>query len=340
MSDISNSNSKTMYLNYLRVFAMFSVILIHVFVTARTDFNNQLFSNRVVTEVFSQILHFGVPIFFMITGTLFLNKNKEISIEILYKKYIFKYIMGIVVFGWAFSAMEIFFSEGLSISILTKGFLNMIEGKSWEHMWYLYSLVGVLIFLPILKCIINNDKEDKLTNYILVILIITASLIPIFENLTNVRIGIVFTINSEYIAYMILGYKMSKEPRDNNKNYCIMMLFAVIILMVTNILFSFYHLEWMKIFGNYSSPIIGLLSLSIFKIFKNNIENGKNKKIDNAINKLSELSYGVYIVHMFWINIIYKFLKCSPYGNLFILKIILIFQYSQIDIFHHYPQNF
>ena len=227
MKDTSNSNNKTMYLNYLRVFAMFSVILIHVFVTARTDFDNQSFLNRVFTEIFSQILHFGVPIFFMITGTLFLNKNKEIGIDVLYKKYIFKYVMGIIVFGWAFSIMEIYFWEGLSISILKKGFLNMIEGNSWEHMWYLYSLVGILIFLPILKCIINNDKNDKLTNYTLVILIITSSLIPLIEKLTNIKIGIVFAINSEYIAYMILGYKISKEPRSDNKKYWIILTFLL-----------------------------------------------------------------------------------------------------------------
>ena len=58
-------------------------------------------------------------------------------------------------------------------------------------------------------------------------------------------------------------------------------------------------------------------------LFKNKF-NVSCKKA-KLISILCSTSYGVYIYHMLWINLIYKFFGISPYGSQMPIKVIMIF---------------
>lgn len=88
------------YLDYLRVISMLGVVFNHIFVTARTDFSNHSQNFEILCWCIRGVMHFCVPIFFMISGFLFLNPKKIITIKDLFKKYILKYIFIILTFGW------------------------------------------------------------------------------------------------------------------------------------------------------------------------------------------------------------------------------------------------
>lgn len=79
-----------------------------------------------------------VPIFVMITGVLFLNPHKEITIEKLIKKYIFRILLAIIVFGIPFSYIEIFFNAGYHFDIkqIGEAIINTIQGDSFKHLWF------------------------------------------------------------------------------------------------------------------------------------------------------------------------------------------------------------
>ena len=85
------------HFDYLKVIATFSVILAHVCSTALGAFENSSMStlNEEVYYgiyfVLRNITRYAVPVFLMITGALFLDKRKEITIDKLLKKYILKY---------------------------------------------------------------------------------------------------------------------------------------------------------------------------------------------------------------------------------------------------------
>ena len=102
----TNKSGKKLYIEYLRCMAMFSVVLAHVCITARTDFPDHNRYEEAFAVGVANILHFAVPVFFMITGALFLNPAKKITIDKLLKKYTSKYALGILVFGWGFALME------------------------------------------------------------------------------------------------------------------------------------------------------------------------------------------------------------------------------------------
>ena len=69
---------RKIYLDYLRVFACLSVVLSHVLLTAKSVFPNNSEIEKILCETIPSFLHYAVPIFFIITGILFLSKNKTI----------------------------------------------------------------------------------------------------------------------------------------------------------------------------------------------------------------------------------------------------------------------
>lgn len=71
------------YLDYLRFFSILGVILIHCSQKYCLYINNNIYGFFI-----NYLGRFGVPCFVMISGVLFLNK--DISLKLLYKKYIFR----------------------------------------------------------------------------------------------------------------------------------------------------------------------------------------------------------------------------------------------------------
>lgn len=156
------------YLECLRVLAMLSVISFHVSKTALSDFSFSLFTSSCLLCV-RNLVHYAVPIFFMISGALLLNPNKNLSIERLCKHYLIKYLLITVLFGGVYSCLEqIFDKKTISWPVIRSGIDNMIHGDSWAHMWYMYTLIWVMMLLPVLRLIVYKFKKEEIKYTIVV----------------------------------------------------------------------------------------------------------------------------------------------------------------------------
>ncbi len=312
---------RKVYIDYLRVISCLAVVIIHVFTTAKTDFPNHTQLEQVISNVVINILHFAVPIFFMITGYLFLSKNKKYSLKEYFKKYVLKYLITIFTFGFGYAIIEEIFNKNYSITMPLVALLKTLQGKSWAHMWYLYYLVGIMLLIPILKVILDKDK--KYLKYILIILMVSSFVIPLIERISNINIGFDLVIKSPYLTYVIIGYYLGNSNKNNLKISIIGIIVCAVIICVSEIISTMHidnnTLKKLSLVGNYDSFIIMLLSINIFTLFKNiSVEN-------RIVNSISFESYGIYLVHMVWINLIYKFLRFDIFGDLFILKSLFVF---------------
>ena len=294
------------YISTLRVIAMFAVIAIHICSTAWSDFPDFDFTGGALYCSIISVFHFSVPVFFMITGALMLDTNRDMGIEKLLRKYIFKYTLVIVVFCWMFSFIEVFFeTRVITTKVILSSFLNMIQGKSWAHMWYMYTLLGMMFLVPILR-FVARYADKKTIDFILISGIVFLSIVPTFEAYTEFKIGVVFPVSIIYPLYMLLGYWVDKEICKLKRKNCIFIfvscLFALIALSVLQ-----QHFNYSRMYAAYNSPLILLFAVCIFGLIRNSVFR-ENK----LILELDKLSFGVYIIHMFWINLAYKFLKINP----------------------------
>ena len=88
------------YLDVLRVVAMLAVVMLHVSAD-RWYGDVGSFSWKIFTG-YSGIMRFCVPVFFMISGALFLRKEKHIPVKTIYGKYIFRLVIFLLFWGMVY----------------------------------------------------------------------------------------------------------------------------------------------------------------------------------------------------------------------------------------------
>ena len=90
-----NNNSRKYYLDILKIISCIAVIVLH---TCSKDMKLvSPFSNRYqVLNFFDSVARFAVPIFVMVSGALFLDRNKKIDTKKLYTKNILRLVIAYI----------------------------------------------------------------------------------------------------------------------------------------------------------------------------------------------------------------------------------------------------
>ncbi len=328
-------------LDCLRVLSMLGVIAFHVSKTALTDFSPSSFEAALFLSV-RNVVHFVVPVFFMISGALLLNPRKIITVEYLCKRYLIKYFIILLLFGGGFSCLEqIFITKTVTIKSILNGINNMIYGESWAHMWYMYALLWVMMLLPILRAAAEKFQTNEI-RYTIIVGIVFISVVGIINAYSGRQIGITYPINFIYCFYMFIGYWIYNQFFNINIKLCRIILGIVVVVLIFFGFIDTYGIVNCEMWIGNSSPLIVIYSVVMFRL------GGLLRKKDNPvcnriINELSKNSFPIYLIHMFWVNVLYKVVKFNPFfvtpviGFISAYIIVLIFSYMSAVIIRRMP---
>lgn len=159
------------YLDILRVASTFLIIVIHVS-------GSQPWYRLAVTtaswqwcNIWDGLSRFSVPIFVMISGVLFLNPRRPLSVQHLFSKNIRR----IFTAYWCWSVIYLLYDVTMVHHIFQWSyFLEQLIMGSY-HMWFLIMIICLYIEVPILRLITENDRWLR---YFLLWAVIFACLIP------------------------------------------------------------------------------------------------------------------------------------------------------------------
>lgn len=292
-------DNRILYFDVLRIISIFAVICVHVNAGLWWDYHPSI--NWYLTTIIMSLLRWCVPIFIMISGALFLNSNKRISIRKLYTKNIAR-----IVFAYLFWATIYAIDPNISINHFIG---RIIQGPF--HFWFLKMLVGIYVVIPILK-IITSDR--KIEEYFLVLSCITTFIIPMIDitnkwniESTSLIKNTLETINIKmtlgYTSYFILGHYLSSYSIINHtrKIIYILAILSLICVIIGSIIIS-NHLNSSDeiLFSNFMVFTL-LESMAIFIFAKNHL-NFSLLNYKNIIIDLSNMSFGIYLVHVFIIR--------------------------------------
>lgn len=196
---------KNVQFEYMRAIAIIGVVTIHTFNSAIIYFGKAATNlTLVLYDAVLNMMWYAVPCFFMLSGALLLNQEKEITVSKLVKKYILRMVLILLCFGTVFSLMEIIFTtKSIQCVDVFTAIINVIQGNTWAHMWYLYALLGIYALMPIYKLIANiaSDKELKV---ILFMLFVFTSILPTLR-VFGIETGFYCHINSVYPFWFLMG---------------------------------------------------------------------------------------------------------------------------------------
>ena len=98
-----------------------------------------------------------------------------------------------------------------------------------------------------------------------------------------------------------------------NKTCQIVLILSLVVMPVMGVLTTYGIFDCEAWIGN-SSPIIVLYSISIFSLAHNQMmKDTKNNVVKGIVTLLSRHSFPIYLIHMLWLNVLYKIIGLNPF---------------------------
>ncbi|MBQ0011089.1 MAG: acyltransferase family protein [Clostridiales bacterium] len=294
----------------LRIICTIAVIIIHVsapYKDAYTDTKDPYKCHIISTTLYNTLTRFAVPCFMMLSGALLLSNEKNKDYKFFYKKTLVNigiptFIFSILYFLYRIAVVSArIFLNGESYRAYVDPVKSLIKGSPYYHMWYLYTLIGVYLFIPVLLRIKEDIGEKTFAIFSWIVFCVSMASGFTSSFLLNWSISKVVC----YIGYVLIGYQITRMThKKGNFKGILCIVFAMLALLFLSYI-QYNHTidliaekdEKYSLNGNFS-PIVIIASLLIFVGFSFLRMNSKR------LVRLSNDTFLIYLFHAGVWNII------------------------------------
>ena len=298
------------YMDYLRFFAVIAIIFIHI------SGQNWYLSDFAMLEwnicnVFNGISRWGVPVFVMLSGALFLER--EIPIKQLYTKYILRLLV-------AYCVWSVFYATIVPLGQLLLGKITSISWKyivshsirGAYHMWFIPMIVGLYMCIPIIKKITESKTASC---YFLILSVLFTFVLPQIKVLSCDFIGglfysgikevsgVISTMNMELVLgfsfYFILGYwlnNMELTKKQRQIIYILGVLGFLLTIILNSIMTWKTNAPYTTYYDSFSVNVM-LEAIAVHTWFK--YRSYACQRMNKVMSVLSKCCFGAYLVHVF-----------------------------------------
>jgi surface polysaccharide O-acyltransferase-like enzyme len=294
------------YIHTLRALATVAVVLLHIAGDTLYEYKSIDFTTWQTANIMDSLVRFCVPIFIMISGVLLFEKDE--SYFDFMKKRTKRVLIPFIFWFCVYLSMNILYAFRHSIFDQEITYLDFIKNQllngSSFHFWYIYMIIGLYLFIPIISKWIREATKKEMSVYLL---LWAGSLLidGYWQPTSKIDFLYPFLEFNGYMGYAVLGYFLNKYGLfSSTKNELIIGVALFIIgTCLTALLTSHFTStsgEFEIKFYKYLTLNVCIQAIGIFLLFKNiNIKH-------RIISLLSTYSYGIYLVHVICILIATK----------------------------------
>lgn len=299
------SNNRIIYFDFLNILACIGVVCMHVC----DGFFNKTDDWQWYYEAFvNHVCYWAVPVFFMLTGATLIGTKDSIKI------YACKRIKRTVIPFLVWSIIGLIFNiltGDISVSENVLYYLNLILNTQIpvvDIYWFFIPLFAIYLCVPVLNTIRDSFKVRAYL-FLIAYSFISYFLLPLLSNIgiqTNVLIQ--NPMAAGYLIYPLLGYILSRYAFVKRQRIMIYV-FGVVVFMLWfgACIFQSVSANSTVLFmrGYYSLPLI-IVSCAVF-VFIGNWSIFSTEwmiKHSSLLTFVSSLSFGIYLVHRFFIKIL------------------------------------
>ena len=346
------SGPRKQFLDVLRVLATCAVVLMHV-LTGATDVTDASIVPEYRSLLLSvmDLVTWCVPIFLLMSGYLFLNPERTLTYPVMIKKYCRRIALAILLFGVPYAASELVVTERtFRIRMIPEALKMTLTGHTWSHMWYLYLILFLYLITPLLKKVLRVLPVWGVAA-VMAVIFLGSSVAPFLNKVLDVNSIPVLPDGGVYFLYYLCGYFFavrevcvdkgrnaggqmvesgSGRSAGENTEWCgetqnvesrawnVWLTAAVAVLALGMILSR--TLAGFSIQMAYNYPFTVLLAVLLFAAGWNGGGDGAAlaAREKDRIHRISwqeagALSFAVYLVHPVYVNLLYKFVKITPF---------------------------
>ena len=283
-----------------RIGACFMVIVLHV---AAVNFD--VFDERWwAANFYDSLTRSCVPVFLMISGVLLLDRQE--AIPVFFRKR-FGRILPPLLF-WSLFYMAWNTSQGEQYGAWDGWIRTLASGPVAFHLWYLYAIVGIYLFVPFLRNIWAGSTPQEKRLYLVFWMLVSAW--PIARAVFDIEADVLQTyeLGSFFglVGYLFLGayvfenYRQKIEKGQNwAANVGLFMVFSVLTMTAT-FAYSVHENAPDPLFYDYLSPFVMGAAVCAF-----NVLYGLGARFgprSAGLKTISACTLGIYCIHIFVMN--------------------------------------
>lgn len=281
------------YLDILRIAAAFAIVVFHVLGSAVHNAPAIPAGLADNAARIKSMLVWPVPLFWMISGFLWLHPEKKCTFSTVLPN-IRRFTLVLISVGYVYALMEhVFTARTISAQFFLLSFADVLTGRLWDHMWYLYAAIGVYLSLPILKPFF--DTSSVRSKAVLCILLWGFTiLVPLAED----GFGYVFPVDFPLTAplfYVCSGGLLNETSISRRIGISAFVLFLASCAMCA--------------FGSNTALLTSVSAPALF-IAAKGLLNKQPPSIRLAA--LARCTFGIYLFQQFFINLLIKALHIYP----------------------------
>ena len=335
------------WIDNLKVVSLFAVVILHTASPLLMDFKHASTANWLIGNFYNALVRFGVPVFVMITGALLLHREYEVTdfLKRRLSRIIWPFLLwSLIYIAYAWYDEEIPLSDSIWVNL--HAILHQLKYGAYYHLWYVYMLLGLYLFIPIISKFVRNASGKEIRYFLIVwfvVMIFSQPYLSRFQPLIDVHYFI------GYAGYLVLGHYLTviELPEKGIKTP----LMIYFLLCVASITIGTYFLSvntkgLSTVMYEPLGPFIVLYASGVFLLAR-----VCTFKLPEVIVKLRAiaggLSLGIYLCHALFLTLLdgleinYKVfnpLFSIPLTALicFILSSFLIFIISKIPVIGKY----
>jgi surface polysaccharide O-acyltransferase-like enzyme len=296
------------WIDFTRGAAAFMVVWLHAAAPWLYGYGKVPLAYWQFANILDSIVRMSVPLFFMLTGYLLLSQRMPVA------AYLKRRFSRIAVPWLAWSVVYLAWHRFHEGSAMSMGYAarQFMDGTIADHLWFLYTLVGLYLFVPILVRL--TDSPDVAgARYFVVLWLAAASLIPFFKTGIEIlhgrgmHVALDLTMFGGYSGYLVLGFLVGRI--DLTRAACWLAVGAMAAgIASTAAITAFVTARsgvFVEYFYAYLSPNVVVTSAAAFLLLRHVGKLvGAKPALSAAVRGVGGASLGVYLVHPIFLDLI------------------------------------
>lgn len=252
-------------IHFLRAFSTLAVIILHCTISYGNEFNIKNTSWLTASFINSN-MRFCIPVFLMLSGVLLLGKKYSLRefIQKRMSKILLPFLFwSIIYFFMIFPIRRTVYQVGLE-------FFKAMQGGTCYHLWYIYMIIGVYLFVPIINKWIQNANKYEILFYLLIWFVVLMIDLPVINRLFT-RVD--WRYFSGFLGYLILGYYLNKNIHVTKNRWFFALIFIIgnLLTFILTYIASRENGEHNKTYYSYLTPNVIMSAIGIFLFFKDRV---------------------------------------------------------------------
>jgi len=292
---------RQLYLDWIKVGGAGMIVMLHTMSNTMNAGGFYVSDFRIqVWYVLHQFLFTAVPLFIMATGAGFLSTGRSCGYRDM-GRHIARIVCCILFFGTLFYVVRMLVERnpfGPADLILA-----IFQDNTWSHMWYLYRLLGLYFFIPLLWAFMNVSKLWEQAVFA-GLLLFFASVYPYVCGMIGFIPARILPVSGTWLFCALAGGILGGLPVEKMRKYR--------GLILAGIMAGLGGVVWEGMRQTVMSeehPFLLLLAISLFAQTKLWCD---EKESFPGMGKLAGNMLGVYIIHPVFIHICVKVLRFNP----------------------------